>query len=1478
MIQIRAAVKREKAGIAEQVAEANRNIKEFETVLQAVRKQIEGAEVALKERANTENMIREVVVSRFRASIQTLNEHITAQNDKTSAQNGILESSQSYNMKVKAIYDEMASKRHKADPFVRKRAENLLKGLLKLLDDKEMAIQKNREDLIRANYERIVSNSKQSSAMIEEMRALQAELREVTTNVDNHNNRVQSEKEIFKALAKELKAEVEELDKNLLRSENILAEHARAERRNTLMVIKTNRRASNGAEAAKVLSNEEYIQKMADQYHSMNGIKTTAVTSRKASMLRNRSHAIESGSDSDGSSSSSSDNDVTTKRIDVKRKKKKEKLAPLCDKQTEELLNITENEAQRRYLTSQSMQPIAVLHRVDHAAPQDAVRAVSVGADSAFKITFSILSDSDSDSASDADAEVVDDAGSRKNSRSTEAADSRIGSAVNTVRPTFDGTPPVATPPASSGPTQVAVLSEMSTACYVKLYEAQNLKNPQNNYKSVAPRLQTVKLNSLAIEANVNKGVVNNRRSVFESAKKDRMTKVEKKSAKKQAALSDGMFQFSLLEAAKVVLEVVNRMKALSCIEVIESINIVKELNASVKLYNTLHSDDHSLLTLKYKLHSICVRLVQIMYNKSPKVILVGNKKTIFIDCLQLLLSIVAVIMNCTLPFWQITSKDASNVHTGNNFGHDFIEMINKQVIFILLGGHKQLSKESARQTKLKRNTIGPLKDIKVTVRRFSQLLVQNSNMSNSVFADTQDDEFYSPTSIISQLLHVVKNNFTNQQLPELVKAYISTLEQEINALVKQININHSNIQSQSNQVVAETYEVEHYIALYLLELFLFITFNTKMIRIEKFNVHIEKIKHYSYHINSNKSAFVLDVPVINVFHFDDFYMNMKYPEIVPCILCINLFKSIVYQDISKRLLLLNISGVNPEKPATARVGSNGGGTPSAAAHDLQYLNVGMPIQAELQMKTLARKVHSGEGEGESGPAVKSYAQSYLHQKYQIAPPQGASDGSMLKSADVLQQQDGEGIKLENVLAVPKSSTQQSSLFFSSEERENLPKTSHEIHQKWIADMRNYAHYLSKQIYKLVWSGVQNNAISGKKTLYRNNQTVLLPERLIYRVLAHVDHIHKIINLFSVHGEDMVSQLDNEYQNCIMNLMLAQRKIFDIIYTITWPLKKKLIYLQNRYSNVLAENINKINKVKELNKCNTQLKHDMEDIQRSIAIMKSEKNTGAGDRRVSQGRVSLLQHSNNMQKLIIDYINSDNTNKLNMYKKKLEMLTSLLYKSKTQHEDLRIHTVSLLNANNSLYKILPEELMRDELIKEIYNIDSSTSDLHSVGGNQLHVVDAAPRDNINDLSAKLRVVKKNKRKSTSSKPAVSASDSIANESGSVASTIQDGNESLNSYLNNPRLFEIIDKYAKQASAVEAMKQAYERGDKFDVRSMDIYDDELGLDEVAELLRQQQQQQLEGESDSEHQRRMSDKYHGLALAPKVSLSRCLGLLH
>lgn len=1593
-----------------QILSLNQSIHSLDQQVAGLRKQLDAAELALKERANTERMIKQVVEVRYSFSLQTLHDRIEEQNEKIAKQSDSLALSQGYNTKVREIYHELARKGRAADPFVKKRAANLLKGLLKLLDEKESAIQKSREEAIRLAFEKISSDYRQGRVVEKEEAEMARLLEEITQDMTNYEAALVVEKEEYKVKVRALREMLEEMDIKLVKNETILAEHARAERRQAHLANKrlsaSTRRPSTLAAAeteVKVLSNEEYIQKMADHFMLMTGGDSGAGVGAGAgarvaigSRAKKRRPTVElKDSLSSSSSGSSSENEIDEDGGEVKSSKKnkrRERLPPLCDQETDSLLHVTVNEEERRSLTAQSLQPMVVIHPTENyretreeaaASRRGSVKLLSVdsnnsagtggGGNGALPTTFTMISDSDSDSSSSssssASLQIV--------SQPPKKLETQPKSVLRVTTTSLNASPgeqqgqkeeikthskptvqfadlnegnieeqnvsvtlaeamkePGATISSSSTTgNRRNVQSEMATACYIKIYEEHLLKNPHHNFRRTAPRLQTLTL----------QGTEGGRRgsSKNNSNPSTSPTNPRKNSLNATAWLADNQFQFTVTECSRVVLEIVSKLKACSCIDLVDTIHIVKTLNEVVKVYQSLSEDPNQLMALKYKLHYISIQLIQLICTKAPKILLVANKKAVLIDILQYLLAIVAVVQNCTIPNWQIQEPLGiiADPYRENAFTHFFVEGLNQQVVFMLLGGYDELSKDNAgsgsspagqnkiirRASQYATNT----NEVKPNVRRFSQQLLHYSQalpQQNSLRHDDNDPgstggeggtgEDFSPTLIIQNLIALIKRQFKGVPLPEVIHGYFLVIDEEISGYLKVI-AGRQKQQRDRGLPSSSAYDIEHYLSLYLIELFLFATFNQKLMRIEKFHQNVEKIKNHGYNINQSKSSYILELPVINVFHFDEFYMRIRYPEIVPAILTVNLLKSVVYQDVSKRLLLLNIHGTNnPEARRGSTLTSEGtDANGMSRLPDLQYLSVTMPIEAEIEMRSLSRKEGVGGTRTQSATStgvrgannskkgneaeVKSYATTYLMQKYQIGTSSTTAESSAIEisqtsiptaSKIVLSGEDAEeDMKLENVLAIPNTkldnishsrslslsgsmsqsgsqsrlSTGRNTAYLTAEERQTLPKTVYQVHEKWIADMRNYLHYLSKQIYKLLWSGVQHPGQSPvmaakKRSLYQHKQSVLLPERLIYRVLSHIDNIHKIINTFSEDGEDMIYQLENEYQNCIMQLMLAQRKIYNIIYTITWPLRKKLIYLQNRYSSVLAENVNKINTIKELTKSNNQMKTNIEDLQRSLNILKYEKGVETFVERrgntpdAPKGgwkQISLMQHSQNVQKLIVDYLKTETTNKATLYKQKVEILTSMLYKFRTEYDDLRIQTVGLLNSNHALYKTLPAQFMRDELIQDIYDINYSMGGLFGgvnellVDDNSLSVGQGVDLVGAHNQFLPLRGKKKKMMKHMKPRQASNLTQVPSDLTDSV----------VTDYLTNHRLQAILDKFNKHAS--QAMMTGEEDGL---TNAIPMYDDMsmYGPEEVVEALRRQQQFIPE---DYEAMRKLKAKY-------------------
>eukprot|EP01037_Dinobryon_pediforme_P048345 gene48345-63334_t len=103
-------------------------------------------------------VVREVVDNRFKSTINNMNDHILKQEQDKLELKEVIESLDLQRKKVLIMFDEVRSRRLRSDPFIRKRAQDLVRGLMQKLDDKETKIQEERESVVRENFQTVLDN------------------------------------------------------------------------------------------------------------------------------------------------------------------------------------------------------------------------------------------------------------------------------------------------------------------------------------------------------------------------------------------------------------------------------------------------------------------------------------------------------------------------------------------------------------------------------------------------------------------------------------------------------------------------------------------------------------------------------------------------------------------------------------------------------------------------------------------------------------------------------------------------------------------------------------------------------------------------------------------------------------------------------------------------------------------------------------------------------------------------------------------------------------------------------------------------------------------------------------------------------------------------------------------------------------------------------------------------------------------------
>eukprot|EP00599_Poterioochromonas_sp_BG-1_P008125 CAMPEP_0173133186 /NCGR_PEP_ID=MMETSP1105-20130129/583_1 /TAXON_ID=2985 /ORGANISM="Ochromonas sp., Strain BG-1" /LENGTH=380 /DNA_ID=CAMNT_0014044819 /DNA_START=180 /DNA_END=1319 /DNA_ORIENTATION=+ len=138
-----------------------------------------------------------------------------------------------------------------------------------------------------------------------------------------------------------------------------------------------------------------------------------------------------------------------------------------------------------------------------------------------------------------------------------------------------------------------------------------------------------------------------------------------------------------------------------------------------------------------------------------------------------------------------------------------------------------------------------------------------------------------------------------------------------------------------------KSFEFAHYHALSMMQFLLFSMFQLEECSVPSFSETLQQLKQQQQSFQTIKSTYVDAVPIIPIRSMiDNLILKLKFPQILPAMVAIELFHCVIEEDIKRRQFLERIA--KGEDQAVA---------------DLQFLNVTIPLSNELEMMNASRDV-----------------------------------------------------------------------------------------------------------------------------------------------------------------------------------------------------------------------------------------------------------------------------------------------------------------------------------------------------------------------------------------------------------------------------------------------------------------------------------------------------------------------------------------
>lgn len=224
-------VEDQRRSVKSEVRQAQRAVRSLESEIALLHSQNDEADQIIRTQKESDKQIRKLVEAKFADSLQNFADHMRKIDAKLEAQREVSTQAQKRFQEVQSMYRELQSQRLHADPFVRRRAENLVKGLLRNLNESDLKEQEEREAAMLTTYQqwkKTVEFCTEKEHQLELMRVQETSVRH---ELEAHTQRIEEERAVYRQRVKVLKSKDDEQSAKLRILEETLSEKARNERR-----------------------------------------------------------------------------------------------------------------------------------------------------------------------------------------------------------------------------------------------------------------------------------------------------------------------------------------------------------------------------------------------------------------------------------------------------------------------------------------------------------------------------------------------------------------------------------------------------------------------------------------------------------------------------------------------------------------------------------------------------------------------------------------------------------------------------------------------------------------------------------------------------------------------------------------------------------------------------------------------------------------------------------------------------------------------------------------------------------------------------------------------------------------------------------------------------------------------------------------------------------------------------------------------
>lgn len=1280
----------ERSNVKSELRDAQRNVRSLESEIALLHTQNEEAETVIRSQKESDKQIRTLVERKFVETLNQLGDNIRRIDTKLEAQEEQKSALLKRSAEAQAMLQELRRERLHADPFVRRRAENLVKGLLRNLNEKDLREQEEREEVVQSSYQqwkRITGFCTEKERHLQLMRTQEETLKR---DLVEHKERIERERGIYREQVKVLKSRDDEQSNKLRILEETLSDKARLERRKLHFdsIAEEKRRSqqtNQSIKASEEVDLDEYEERLMRQGPAEESADSARGTDSEKQ--GGDDEGEESRGDSSSSSSTSPDSSDTETAEATRQKVRREesgrfpvkqegvrRVLPLCDPRTEVVLGITREHTKRQEITSSVFnhvpRPAAipyatgsealdkaalnkaqkVLASLRTPAPFSPISTSEVAAPPPPTETWATSTSSPTRSAKLKFADRFDGAHSRERRRSTLSSskvkfgfwadaepvdvDDSSGSSQGGGEADEEGDGP-----GGLKSKAVAVHSLTSTACYVALYYRYLKKFPNLNFKRDNPRLEF---------AQEPKPRSTSTPDAADSAEKGAKSKAS------EVVRNNNRFQFTIKEGLVVVKEALDSLLSAKCVDKIlasEVLQKISDLERRVRLLALPGEEQEA----RYQLHHLCVSLIHTILSRAPRLLLLKNNRKLFVEINSCMLALLGVVLNCSLVFWQPESMRRTAVAEGG-VAPERVEFICAHLIELVLtmGEVDKSSKGSVLSEQ--RRASAPSRQ-KVSSKTFKVEKAPDAPLGPSGFVSLlriQTAELLRP----APSLHNKTSSATagaNQGGQQLHHKYVGVNYHELFEVFNRIV---DEDQPVASAVLNEgMFSMKHRHALLALQLFLYLSLNRKETPLSDAILLLNKgMQDGEKSAYSSDSAVPCDVDIL---------LQQIHPGMVPALLSLELMRRVLEEEF-RRVAFLQMIRTSHE-----------------SASDLQFLNVQFSSGFDVSMKRV-RDSEKSESSIHTNP--HAYSAKITPEGSQLDSPLApAVAGAELDTSKGLGVVAAAGVREVPPLLVSRF------------------KSTKDVHSQWVEDLEKQLGQLSEEIADLVHpaqeAGVPvrepaflgNRAhrslpVSEKRNTVssRRPAAIPLPDTLVYKLLAHVNTLRNIAATHSINGLAHVTATLPAFEQVIQELIAARSKLMAIVTAMTWPMRKKLDWLKLKYNTLLEESSTANDEIGDFQALVERYESDIATYKASLLQVDREKHTMAYRR---TKMLKLDEHDPQIQDLIVEHATDEYLTQLTDFRAREARLHATIAQFSTEYDHLNAQSETLRAAQRSLHGI-----------------------------------------------------------------------------------------------------------------------------------------------------------------------------------------------